>query len=67
MIDITAAQVVQNEGLVATGRIFSGSVKKGDNVHLVCAGKDHCVQKVSLYMSAFREAVSQFPLATLLP
>jgi len=58
VIDITAAQVVQNEGLVATGRIFSGSVKKGDNVYLVSAGKDHCVQRVSLYMSAFREAVS---------
>ncbi|MGA3192035.1 MAG: GTP-binding protein [Candidatus Bathyarchaeia archaeon] len=58
VIDITAAQIVQNEGLVATGRIFSGSVEKGDNVHLVSAGKDHCVQSVSLYMSAFREAVS---------
>jgi elongation factor 2 len=59
VIDITAAQVVQNEGLIATGRIFSGSVKKDDNVYLVNARKDHCVQQVSLYMSAFREAVSQ--------
>jgi elongation factor 2 len=57
VIGITAAQVVPNEGLVATGRIFSGSVKKGDNVYLIRAGKDHCVQQVSLYMSAFREAV----------
>ncbi|MGD0495287.1 MAG: elongation factor EF-2 [Candidatus Bathyarchaeia archaeon] len=59
VIGITAAQIVQNEGLVATGRIFSGSVKKGDNVYLLGAGKDHCVQQVSLYMSAFREAVGQ--------
>ncbi|MGB8780316.1 MAG: elongation factor EF-2 [Candidatus Bathyarchaeia archaeon] len=58
VIGITAAQVVQNEGLVATGRIFSGSVKKGDDVYLVGAGKVHCVQQVSLYMSAFRETVS---------
>jgi elongation factor 2 len=59
VIGITAAQVVQNEGLVATGRIFSGSVKKGDNAYLVSAGKVHCVQQVSLYMGAFREAVSE--------
>jgi elongation factor 2 len=59
VIGITAAQVVQNEGLVATGRIFSGSVKKGDNVYLVNADKAHCVQQVSLYMGAFREAVSE--------
>jgi len=54
---ITAAQVVQNEGLVATGRIFSGTVKGGDDVYLIGAGKDHRVRQVSIYMSAFREAV----------
>jgi elongation factor 2 len=59
VISITAAQVVQNEGLIATGRIFSGSVKKGDNAYLINAGKVHCVQQVSLYMGAFREAVSE--------
>jgi len=59
VIGITAAQVVQNEGLVATGRIFSGSVKKGDRAYLVSADKVHRVQQVSLYMGAFREAVSE--------
>jgi elongation factor 2 len=58
VICLTAAQMVQNEGLVATGRIFSGSVKERDHVHLVGAGKDHLVKRVSLYMSAFRESVS---------
>ena len=59
VIGITAAQMVQNEGLVATGRIFSGSVKKGDNAYLVSANKVHSVQQVSLNMGAFREAVSE--------
>jgi elongation factor 2 len=56
---ITAVQVFPNEGLVATGRVFSGSVKQGDQVYLVGSGKNHCVQKVSIYMSAFRESVDQ--------
>jgi elongation factor 2 len=59
VIDITAAQATQNEGLVATGRVFSGSIRQSDHVYLVSARKDHRVQQVSVYMSAFREAVSK--------
>jgi elongation factor 2 len=59
VIDITAAQVVQNEGLVATGRVFSGSIREGDQAYLVGAGKHQLVRQVSVYMSAFKEAVSQ--------
>jgi len=59
VIGVTAAQVVRNEGLVATGRIFSGSIREGDHVYLVGASKDHRVQQVFVYMSAFRETVSQ--------
>jgi elongation factor 2 len=46
-------------GLVATGRLFSGSVKAGDQVYLVGARKDHRIQQVSMYMGAFREVVDQ--------
>jgi elongation factor 2 len=56
---ITAVQMFPAENLVATGRLFSGSVKQGDHVYLVGARKDHYVQKVSIYMSAFRETVDQ--------
>jgi elongation factor 2 len=56
---ITAVKSFPNEGLVATGRLFSGSIKKGDQVYLVGAGKKHHVENVSVYMSAFREAVSE--------
>jgi elongation factor 2 len=54
---ITMAQTVPGTGLVATGRLFSGSIKEGDQVYLVEADRDYRIQKVSIYMGAFREAV----------
>ncbi|MEM1606555.1 MAG: GTP-binding protein [Candidatus Bathyarchaeia archaeon] len=45
------------EGLVATGRIFSGSIEEGDRVYLVNAGEECVVNKLSIYMGAFREHV----------
>ncbi len=56
---ITLAQMDPQAGLVATGRLFSGSVKGGDQVYLVGAKKEHRIQQVSMYMGAFREVVDQ--------
>ncbi|MGC8998411.1 MAG: elongation factor EF-2 [Candidatus Bathyarchaeia archaeon] len=56
---ITMAQMDPHAGLVATGRLFSGSVKEGDHVYLVGARKDYRVQQVSMYMGAFREVVDK--------
>jgi elongation factor 2 len=56
---ITMAQMDPQTGLVATGRLFSGSVKEGDQVYLVGARRDYCVQQVSMYMGAFREVVDK--------
>ncbi|MEM3736022.1 MAG: elongation factor EF-2 [Candidatus Bathyarchaeia archaeon] len=56
---ITMAQMDPHAGLVATGRLFSGSVKEGDQVYLVGARKDYRVQQVSMYMGAFREVVDK--------
>jgi len=56
---VTNAQIDPQAGLVATGRLFSGSVKEGDQVYLVGANKEHRVQQVSVYMGAFREAVDR--------
>ncbi len=46
-------------GLITTGRVFSGSMKEGDKVYLLEESKESTIQKVSIYMSAFREEVSQ--------
>ncbi|MEM3090710.1 MAG: elongation factor EF-2 [Candidatus Bathyarchaeia archaeon] len=56
---ITMVQMDPHAGLVATGRLFSGSVMKGDQVYLVGARKDYRVQQVSMYMGAFREVVDK--------
>ncbi|MCW4019708.1 MAG: elongation factor EF-2 [Candidatus Bathyarchaeota archaeon] len=57
VICITNTQVDPHAGLVATGRVFSGDVKEGDQVYLVGAKKGYRVQQVSMYMGAFREVV----------
>jgi elongation factor 2 len=56
---VTNVQAAPNEGLVATGRVFSGTVKTGDKVYLVNAKTEGVVQQVSLYMGAFREPVGK--------
>jgi elongation factor 2 len=56
---VTNVQASPNAGLVATGRVFSGTVKTGDKVYLVNAQAESVVQQVSIYMGAFREPVDQ--------
>ena len=47
-----------NGGTVATGRLFSGKVKKDDRFHLVDALAETVVNQVSIDMGSFREEVS---------
>ncbi len=61
VVCLTAAQIVPNIGLIATGRVFSGSVKAGESVYLLEADKEQEVRKVSIYMSAFREVADRIP------
>jgi elongation factor 2 len=56
---ITNVQTDPHAGLIATGRLFSGTVKNGDKVFLVNAKAESVVQQVSIFMGAFREPVSQ--------
>ncbi|MCS7124338.1 MAG: elongation factor EF-2 [Candidatus Bathyarchaeota archaeon] len=56
---ITMAQMDPPTGIVATGRLFSGTVREGDHVYLVGARKDYRIQQVSMYMGAFREVVDK--------
>jgi len=56
---ITMAKMEPQAGLIATGRLFSGSIKREDQVYLVGAEKECRVQQVSMYMGAFREVVDQ--------
>ncbi len=55
---VTMAQHIPRTGLVATGRVFSGSIKRGDRIYLIEAGNECLVQEVSLYMGPFRQVVN---------
>jgi len=59
VICVTSAQMDSQAGLVATGRLYSGEVKQGDQVYLVGAKKDYRIQQVSMYMASFREIVNR--------
>jgi len=56
-------------GPVATGRVFSGTVREGDTVYLIGVKSEYRIQQVSIYMGATRvpvEAVSAGNIAALL-
>jgi len=48
-------------GVVSAGRIFSGTIKKGDEVYLVNAATKYKIPQVSIYMGPFREVVDEVP------
>jgi len=47
------------EGLIATGRVFSGKIEEGDRVYLLNAGDECIISKVSVYMGSFRERANR--------
>ena len=59
LVCITNVQAAPDSGLIATGRVFSGTMKAGDKVYLVNAQTESVIQQVSIYMGAFREPVDQ--------
>jgi elongation factor 2 len=56
---ITNVHSDSNGDTVATGRLFSGKVQKGDRLHLVDALAETVVNQVSIDMGSFREEVSE--------
>jgi elongation factor 2 len=56
---ITMVQMNPQKSLITTGRLFSGSVKAGDQVYLVGLKREYAVQQVSVYMGAYRESVDR--------
>jgi elongation factor 2 len=56
---VTNVQADPIVGLIAAGRLFSGTLKNGDKVYLVNACAESMVHQVSIFMGAFREPVNQ--------
>src|SRR5919112_2061501 len=58
---VTTINVDPQAGRVATGRLFSGTVKDGDEIYLIDAKRPGKVQSVNIYMGNTREVVSVLP------
>ncbi len=58
---VTTINVDPQAGRVATGRLFSGTIKDGDEVFLIDAKRAGKVQSVNIYMGNTREVVSVLP------
>jgi elongation factor 2 len=54
---VTNVVVDPQAGVVATGRLYSGTVRDGDVVHLLGAKREGRVQSVNMYMGPFREII----------
>ena len=58
---ITEMRVDPHAGLVATGRVFSGTLRSGEELWLINAKRLQRVLQVSLYMGATRELAEEIP------
>jgi len=58
---VTNVTADKHAGMVATARLFSGTLKDGDNIMLVGAGKELRVQLVSVYNGPKRDPIGSIP------
>ncbi len=58
---VTNVVVDPAAGLVATGRLFSGTVRDGDSVYLINARREGRIQSVQMFMGNQREIVGFLP------
>src|SRR4051795_17235 len=58
---VTTINVDPQAGRVATGRLFSGTIKDGDEVYLIDSKRNGKIQSVNIYMGNTREVVNVIP------
>jgi len=57
IMSVVNINVDPRAGVVATGRLFSGTLNSGDTIRLIDAKDESRIQQVCLYMGAYREIV----------
>ncbi|MCK4589078.1 MAG: elongation factor EF-2 [Nanoarchaeota archaeon] len=63
---ITKVVVDPQAGEISAGRLFSGRISKGDNVHLNLAKQDLRVQQIYIYNGAKKEIVDNVPAGNII-
>ena len=61
VICLTNIVIDPQAGVVSTGRVFSGTIRKGETLNLLGAEKVFKAQQVSIYMGQYREIVDEIP------
>jgi elongation factor 2 len=61
VVCVTNVIIDPQAGIVSTGRVFSGTIKKADDVYLLMANREYKAQQVSIYMGQYREVVDSIP------
>jgi len=61
VVCITNVIIDPQAGVVSTGRVFSGTIERGDDVYLIMANREYKIQQVSIYMGQYREVVDAIP------
>ncbi len=56
---VTNVVVDPQAGVVATGRLFSGTVRDGDKVYLIGSKREERVQSVNMFMGPYREIIGE--------
>ncbi|MEM3386300.1 MAG: elongation factor EF-2 [Nitrososphaerales archaeon] len=54
---VTNVVVDPQAGVVATGRLFSGTVRDGDKVYLIGSKREERIQSVNMFMGPYREII----------
>jgi len=58
---VTDISVDPHAGEIVSGRLFSGTIKRGDELYISGTGKKNKVQQVGIYMGPAREEVEAIP------
>ena len=61
VVCITNVIIDPQAGVVSTGRVFSGTIERGNDVYLLMASREYKIQQVSIYMGQYREIVDAIP------
>ncbi|MEM2926726.1 MAG: elongation factor EF-2 [Candidatus Bathyarchaeia archaeon] len=58
---VSKVNVDPQAGIIATGRLFSGTLTEGQNLYLISSKSSGRVQQVCIYMGPYREIVGSLP------